>query len=81
MRGDLMPGSENVFVSVIENAQQTDEKTRGARSPRFAEQGSLQLQRPKNVVRGVLRSNISNGGLTFGPPLDSKTKGKRKTIK
>ena len=29
--------------------------------------------------RGVLKSSISNGGLTFGPPLDSKTKGKRKT--
>ena len=41
-----------VFVNAIEDAQQADENTSNARSPRFAEQGSLQLQWTKNAVKG-----------------------------
>lgn len=49
---DPMSGLGAVFVNAIEDAQQADENTSNARSPRFAEQGSLQLQWTKNAVKG-----------------------------
>ncbi len=49
---DPMSGLGAVFVNAIEDAQQMEENVGNAKSPRFAEQGSLQLQWRKNAAKG-----------------------------
>ena len=41
-----------VFANAFEAAMQSEENARDARSPRFAPQGSIQLQWTKNAIKG-----------------------------
>ena len=49
---DPMSGIGAALANAFEDAEQADENASHARSPRFAEQGSLQLQWTKNAVKG-----------------------------
>ena len=47
----LQGGIGAVIANAFEDAMQGDENAKNARSPRFAPQGSLQLQFTRNVVK------------------------------
>ena len=49
---DPMSGIGAALANAFEDAQQAEENASHAKSPRFAEQGSLQLQWTKNAVKG-----------------------------
>ena len=49
---DPTSGIGAAFANAFEDAEQAEENANHAKSPRFAEQGSLQLQWTKNAVKG-----------------------------
>ncbi|MBQ3341860.1 MAG: hypothetical protein IJG84_08185 [Kiritimatiellae bacterium] len=60
----LQGGLGAVFANAFEDAMQGDENAKNARSPRFAPQGSLQLQFTRNAVKG---NQGSCSGGSFDP--------------
>ena len=58
----LQGGLGAVFANAFEDAMQGDENAKNARSPRFAPQGSLQLQFTRNAVKGN-QGSIMDGNL------------------
>ncbi len=58
----LQGGLGAVFANAFEDAMQGDENAKNARSPRFAPQGSLQLQFTRNAVKGS-QGSCSGGSL------------------
>ena len=60
----LQGGLGAVFANAFEDAMQADENVKNAQSPRFAPQGSLQLQFTRNAVKG---NQGSCSGGSFDP--------------
>ena len=58
----LQGGLGAVFANAFEDAMQGDENAKNARSPRFAPQGSLQLQFSRNAAKGN-QGSCSGGNL------------------
>lgn len=58
----LQGGLGAVFANAFEDAMQGDENAKNARSPRFAPQGSLQLQFTRNAAKGN-QDSCSGGSL------------------